>query len=144
MFYNEYVNGHIQRENGGRYTGQVRVDGIDLSPIEATFFEEEGKKYLWLKRQPIKEYDWDTSSFKTRHPKPHWEAYLEKQMENNTIAYKGKFTFLRFRYEISAVWDNKLGLDKNRMNLYIERLPLNEQTILTSINERKLNDDKER
>lgn len=140
MFYNEYVNGHIQRESGGRYVGQVSVDGIDLSSIEATFFEAEGKKYLWLKRQMIKEYDWDNSTFRMRQAKPHWEAYLEKQMDNSTVAYKGVFSFLRFRYEITAVWDTNYGLDKNRMNLYVDRLPMNEQTILTSINERKLND----
>ena len=138
MFYNEFVNGQIQRYNGGRYTGQISVDGIDLSPIEATFFETEGKNYLWLKRQPIKEYDWETSSFKTRQAKPHWECYLEKQIENNTIAYKGVFNFLRFRYKISAVWDSKYGLEKNRMCLFVERLPMSEQTILTSINNRKL------
>lgn len=138
MFYNEFVNGQIQRHNGGRYTGQISVDGIDLSPIEAMFFEEGGKKYLWLKRQLIKEYDWEASTFKTRQAKPHWEAYLEKQIENDTVAYKGRFNFLRFRYEIVAVWDNRYGLEKNRMNLYVERLPMSEQTILTSINERKL------
>ena len=140
MFYNEYVNGHIQRNSGGRYTGQVSVDGIDLSPIEATFFETEGKNYLWLKRQPVKEYDWETSTFKTRQPRPMWEAYLEKQMDNDVVAYKGRFAFMRFRYEITAVWDSVLGREKNRLNLFVERLPMSEQTILTSINERKLKD----
>ena len=139
MFYTEYINGHIQRECGGRYTGQVSVDGIDLSPIEATFFEAEGKNYLWLKRQPVKEYDWETSTFKTRQAKPQWEAYLEKQMDNDVVAYKGQFAFMRFKYEISAVWDTVLGREKTRMNLFVERLPMSEQTILTSINERKRN-----
>lgn len=138
MFYSEYVNGNIQRNSGGRYDGIITVDGVDLSPIEATFFENEGKNYLWLKRKPVKEYDFETSSFKTRLPKPMWEAYLEKQLDGDTVAYKGTFMFMRYKYSITAVWDYVLGKEKTRLNLFVERLPMSQQSILLSINERKI------
>lgn len=137
MFYDEYINGYIQRSSDNKFTGQINVDGINLSPIEATFFETEGKNYLWLKRTPIKEYNFETSTFKTRQPKPQWEAYLEKQLNNNIVEYKGTFTFLRFRYSIVGTWDAVFGIEKSRLNLFVERLPMTEQTILTKINERK-------
>lgn len=139
MFYNEYINGYIQRGVGGRYDGSISVDGIELSPIEATFFDNDGKQYLWLKRKSIKEYDWERSEFRTRQPKPQWESYLEKQVDNDVVAYKGQFAFMRFRYEITAVWDTVLGKEKSRLNLFVDRLPMSQQTILTTINERKRN-----
>lgn len=138
MFYNEFINGFIQRDREGRYTGHITIDGIDLSPIEATFFEDSGRNYLWIKRPPVKEYNWDTASFKTRQPKPQWESYLEKQVNENVVEYKGTFAFMRFRYSIVGVWDSVFGREKQRLNLFVERLPMLQQSILTSINERKL------
>jgi hypothetical protein len=44
---------------------------------------------------------------------------------------------LRFRYSIVGVWDNILGKDKQRLNLFVERLPMSQQTIVNRINERK-------
>ena len=46
--------------------------------------------------------------------------------------------FLRFKYSIVGVWDNVFGKDKQRLNLFVERLPMSEQTIINSNNERKL------
>lgn len=137
MYGNDYINGYIERKAGGIYDGTLRVDGIDLSPVEATFFKDKGKNYVWLKRKPIMEYDFDTQSYRTRQREPRWEAYLEKQLDGSVMAYKGEFIFLRFKYSIVGVWDAVLGKDKSRLNLYVERLPMSQQTILQGINERK-------
>jgi hypothetical protein len=44
---------------------------------------------------------------------------------------------MRFKYSITGVWDKILGNDKQRLNLFVERLPLTQQTIINSINESK-------
>lgn len=132
-----YTNGYIERRSGGKYEGSVSVQGIDLSPIEATFFKSEDDSYLWLKRKPIMEYDMESQSYTTRQRRPSFEAYLKKEAENNVVAYKGEFMFMRFRFSISGVWDRVIGKDAQRLNLFVERLPMSQQTILNDINERK-------
>ena len=132
-----YTNGYIERKSGGKYEGSVSVQGIDLSPIEATFFKSEDDSYLWLKRKPIMEYDMESQSYTTRQRRPSFEAYLKKQAENNVVAYKGEFMFMRFRFSISGVWDGVIGKDAQRLNLFVERLPMSQQTILNDINGRK-------
>ncbi len=133
-----YVNGHIQRSREGVYQGSLTIDGVNLEGgIEATYFTQDGKNYLWLKRKKMMEYDFESQTYRTRKREPQWEAYLEKQVEGNTVAYKGTFTFLRFRYSIVGVWDKILGNDKQRLNLFVERLPMAQQTILHGINERR-------
>jgi hypothetical protein len=101
------------------------------------FVNDNGEKYLWLKRKKILEYDSKTQTYKEREAKPQWEAYLKKQKDGDTIAYKGNFIFMRFKYSIIGVWDRILGMDRQRLNLYVERLPMNEQTIINSVNETK-------
>ena len=133
----DYVNGFLERKVSGKYEGQVCIDGVDLSPIEGVYFKHGEKNYLWLKRKPLMEYDFDSQSYKTRKRQPQWEAYLEKQTDKAVTAYKGEFAFLRFKYSIVGVWDSILGKDRHRLNLYIERLPKGQQTILNKINERK-------
>ena len=134
-FSNDYINGYIERKVEGRCEGIISIDNVNLSPIEGTYFEQDGDKYLWLKRKPIMEYDFETQSYKTRHREPRWECYLKKDIDT----YRGEFAFLRFRYSIVGIWDKVIGLDKGRMNFFVERLPMNEQTILNGINERKRN-----
>lgn len=138
----DYINGHIERKSGGRYEGQIIVDGVDLSPIEATYFVQDHKNYLWIRRKPIMEFDIERQQYITRRRKPDFECYLEKQVNGGVVEYKGVFTFLRFRYSMVGVWDRILGKDLQRLNLYVERLPLKEQTILKGINERKRNNGK--
>ena len=135
--FGDYINGFIERKAGGKYDGQLRVDGVDLSPVEGVYFEQDHKKYLWMKRKPIMEYDMELGQYRTRKRTPTLECYLEKQVDGDAVAYKGTFTFLRFRYSIVGVWDRILGKEKHRLNFYVERLPLKEQTILKGINERK-------
>lgn len=132
-----YINGYIERKNGGKYEGAVSVQGVDLSPIEATFFKEEDDNYLWLKRKPIMEYDIESQSYRTRQRKPLFEAYLKKQSDNGVVAYKGEFMFLRFKFSIVGVWDGVVGKDSQRLNLFVERLPMSQQTILNDINKRR-------
>ena len=70
---------------------------------------------------------------------------MKKQVgQDGVIEYKGEFMFMRFRFSIVGVWDKILGRDTNRqrLNLFVERLPMSEQTLLNSINERKRNDKK--
>jgi hypothetical protein len=136
--YGDYINGHIERKKSGAYEGGVTIDGITLPSIQAVFFvNDNGEKYLWLKRKKILEYDFESQAYHERDAKPQFEAYLKKQLDGNAVAYKGEFVFMRFKYSITGVWDRVLGNDKQRLNLFVERLPLAEQTIINSINESK-------
>lgn len=133
----EYINGYIERNAGGEYLGEVKIEGIDLSPIIAQYFKQDGENYLWIRRKPLLEYDADTQKYTKREREPQFEAYLKKQLEDKTFAYVGEFIFMRFRFKIVGIWDTILGLDKKRLNLFIDRLPMSEQTIINGINERK-------
>lgn len=137
----DYINGYIQRTQGGHYMGKITIEGISLGNIEAQYFKQDGDNYLWLKRKRILEYDEKMQAYKEREPQPQWEAYLKKQIDGDAIAYKGEFNFLKFRFSIVGIWDKVLGIDKqHRLNLYVERLPTTQQTILNGINERKRNE----
>lgn len=137
-----YTNGYVERKSGGKYEGCVSVQGIDLSPIEATFFKDRDDSYLWLKRKPIMDYDFDSQSYTTRQRKPHFEAYLKKSADDGVVAYKGEFMFMRFSFSIVGVWDGVMGKDSQRLNLFVERLPMSQQKILNDINrQRKREDD---
>lgn len=132
-----YINGYIERKAGGEYLGEVKIEGIDLSPIIAQYFKQDGENYLWIRRKPLLEYDADTQKYTKREREPQFEAYLKKQLEDKTFAYVGEFIFMRFRFKVVGIWDTILGLDKKRLNLFIDRLPMSEQTIINGINERK-------
>lgn len=132
-----YINGFIERKNEGRYEGRITIDGVSMPSISAVFFKEENESYLWLKRKKILDYDFESQTYREREAKPQWEAYLKKQLEDNVVAYKGEFFFLHFKYSIVGVWDKVLGIDKKRLNLFIERLPLSQQTVINAINEQK-------
>jgi hypothetical protein len=129
----EYINGYIERKSNGAFEGKVSIEGIDLSPIAAVMFEDDGKNYLWLKRKDMLVYDAEQQRYLTRKREPQWEAYLEKQMQNNTVEYKGEFFFMCLRFSIVGVWDRILGKDKSRMNFFIERLPMSQQNIINGI-----------
>lgn len=138
-----YTNGYVQRDGRGAYVGTVNIQGVSLGTIVGQYFQQGEDTYLWLKRKRILEYDNNTMSYKEREPQPQWECYMKKQMEANTVAFKGEFTFMRFRFSITGVWDRILGTDKkHRLNLFVERMPMSEQTIINSINERKRNGQK--
>jgi hypothetical protein len=130
-----YTNGYVQRTQGGAYEGKITIDGVSLPAISAVYFKEQGQEYLWLKRKKVLDYDFESQTYKEREAKPQWEAYLQKQADNNTVAYKGEFFFMHFKYSIVGVWDRVLGNDKNqRLNLFVERLPMSQQSIINSIN----------
>lgn len=133
----DYINGYIQRSQGGSYDGKITIEGILLPAISAVFFKDNGENYLWLKRKNVLDYDHESQTYKEREAKPKWEAYLKKQLDGDTVAYKGEFFFMHFRYSISGVWDKVLGNEKQRLNLFVERLPMSQQTIINSINEQK-------
>ena len=132
-----YINGYIERKNEGRYEGRITIDGVSMPSISAVFFKEESESYLWLKRKKILDYDFESQTYREREAKPQWEVYMKKQLEDNVVAYKGEFFFLHFKYSIVGVWDKVLGIDKKRLNLFIERLPLSQQTVINAINEQK-------
>jgi hypothetical protein len=135
----DYTNGFVERKSGGAYEGSISIEGIVLPNITAVYFKDEGENYLWLRRKKVLEYDFESQTYKEREAKPQWEAYLQKQADNNTVAYKGEFFFMHFKYSIVGVWDRVLGNDKNqRLNLFVERLPMSQQSIINSINEQKL------
>lgn len=136
----EYINGYIERKSGGRFDGTLRIDGVDISPITAVAFKDEGKTYLWLRRKDMLVYDENTEQYLTKKREPRWEAYLEKQMEGSTIAYRGEFHFFMYKYEIVGIWDRVLGKEKSRMNFFVERLPMEKQDIIKGINKRNKND----
>lgn len=133
-----HSNGYLERKHGGRYEGEINVEGVSLSPIEGVYFKENGKQYLWLKRKPLLEYDHETESYKHRDREPRWETYLKKE-SSSVVAYRGEFVFLHFKYSVVGIWDSSLGKDKNRLNLFVERLPMNQQSIINAIKERKAN-----
>ena len=138
----DYVNGYVERRKDGTYGGSLTIEGINLQGgITATYFKDDGESYLWLRRKKVLEYDFESQAYHEREARPPFEAYLKKQLNDGTVAYKGEFAFMRFKYSITGVWDKVLGNDKHRLNLFVERLPLSQQTIINSINEsRKKND----
>ena len=133
----DYINGYVERKQGGHYEGKLSIDGILLPYITATYFKDDGENYLWIRRKKVLEYDFETQTYKEREARPQFEAYLKKQLDGDAVAYKGEFFFMRFKYSIIGVWDKILGNDKKRLNLFVERLPLTQQTIINSINESK-------
>jgi hypothetical protein len=133
----DYINGYIQRSQGGSYDGKITIEGILLPAISAVFFKDNGENYLWLKRKNVLDYDNESQTYKEREAKPQWEVYMKKQLEDNVDAYKGEFFFFHFKYSIVGVWDKVFGIDKKRLNLFIERLPLSQQTVINAINEQK-------
>lgn len=136
--YDGYVNGHIERDSYGNYTGMLTVEGINLSPLEGQYFKKDGDTYLYMKRKPIMEYDYDLGKYNQRERRPQVQIYMKKQVDGDgVVAYKGDFMFMRFKFIITGVWDAILGKERNRLNLFVERAPRNEQTLLQSIVERK-------
>lgn len=133
----DYVNGYIERKTGGRYEGTMKVEGIDLSPVMATYFKKDGCDYVWIRRKKALEYDLETESYVERERKPYFEAYMKRQSNGDAVTYKGEFTFMRFKFSMTGVWDRVLGKDKQRLNLYVERLPMQQQTIINAIRERR-------
>lgn len=132
----DYINGYVERNKDGTYGGSLTIEGITLQGgITAVYFKDEGENYLWLRRKKVLEYDFESQSYREREAKPQFEAYLKKQVDNNAVAYKGEFIFMRFKFSITGVWDKILGNDKQRLNLFVERLPHSQQTIINSINE---------
>ena len=132
-----YNNGFIQRKAGGKYEGEIEIDGVDLSPIEGIFFKDEkGDTYLWLKRKPMLEYNLETGEYYNKRREPMWEVYLKKQPKG-VLSFKGEFVFFRFCYTIVAIIDSVIGKEKQRLNFFVERKPMGEQTIINNINKRK-------
>lgn len=133
-----YVNGYIERNGYGNYTGALTVEGINLSPIEGQYFKKDGETFLFIKRKPKMEYDVDKGAYVTRERKPNVQIYLKKQVGGDgVVVYKGNFMFMRFKFNIEGVWDAILGKERNRLNLFVERAPRQDQTLLQSIIERK-------
>lgn len=127
----QIYDGFLEKTRNGTYEGNVIIDGVDLSPITGIYFKENSKFWLWLKRKDKIDYNFQDGTYKKRVAVPYWECYLEKQ-KGGRIAYKGFFFFCHFKYAIVGMWD-KYMQDKDRMNLYIERLPQEEQTIINNI-----------
>lgn len=139
--YEDYVNGFVERTRDG-YAGRITIEGINLGEIVATYFKKENETFLWLRRMKILEYDDVSQSYVERDARPKWECYLKKQVDDNVVAFKGEFNFMRFRFSITGVWDGVLGMDKHRLNLYVERMEKKQQRIINNINERKKNEQK--
>lgn len=140
--YNSYENGFVQRVGEGKYEGDIRIEGVSLSPICASTFTEGGNNYLWLRRKDILEYDSEQQRYIARKREPRWEAYLEKQLTASSVSYKGEFYFMHTKFSIVGIWDSVLGMDKQRMNFFVERLPRDKQDIINKINERNINNGK--
>lgn len=135
MMFNESVSsGYLERKRNGHYEGVLSVDGVDLSPVEGVFFMDDGETYLWIKRKHLLEYDIESCTYIARKRNPQWQSYLKKdKLKKN---YYGEFSFLHFKYSITGEWDVVLGKDKKRMNLYVTRLPMEQQVIIKTINDK--------
>lgn len=125
--------GFLERTKDGNFDGEINIEGVDLSPITGVFFEEGKEKFLWLRRRPLLVYDYEHNGYLKRPREPRWETYLTKKAIDGTSIYKGTCFLLHIKYELSAIWD---GILKSRMNLYIERLPLEKQNIINSIRDK--------
>lgn len=130
-------DGYLQKGKNG-FEGQIIIENINLSPIEGMFFvhDRTKKEFLWLKRKPLLEYNSKEQKYDFRPREPRWEVYLEKYY-GGSIPYIGYFVFLHIKYKISGIWDkNEISKKKQRINFFIERLPISEQTIINEINKR--------
>lgn len=134
----EYTNaGFLQKTKDG-FEGNLNIEDIDISPIEGMFFvyEKDKKQYLWLKRKPMMEYNIDAKKYVFRAREPRWEVYMKKHGYGD-VAFTGEFVFLHFKFKIDGIWDkSENGQKKKRINLFVERLPMQDQTIINNINER--------
>lgn len=126
----EYVNGYLERTTDGRYEGEITIEGVSLSPIVGVLFQKDDKTYLWLRRKDMLVYDESTQKYLTRKREPRWEAYLEKQVSNDAVAFKGEFPLIRWRFSIVGVWDSVFGREKSRINFFVDRLPMERQDLL--------------
>ena len=124
--------GYIERKGDG-YEGRLTIDGVDISPITGVYFRKDGNMFLWLRRKAIMEYDTTRQRFYRRASRPVWETYMEKQTQRTTD-YAGEFVFLRLRYAIYGMWDHVTDKRRDRMNLFVERMPMDRQTIIKNIN----------
>ena len=133
------ANGYLARRGDGRYEGEIMVEGINLSPIQGMYFKNGDKMMLWIKRKRILEYDDINMRYIEREREPRLETYMNEVVEFNErrIAFRGEFMFLRLRFSIIGIWDNVLGNKKDRLNLYVERMPIEQQTIVNGINRLK-------
>lgn len=129
------INGYLERKSSDRYRGEMEIDGVALGSIDGVYFREGGKMLLWLKRSPVVEYDDKERKFKKRRSEPAWEVVLEPMPKNDAANYRGEFIFLRFRYSIIGIWD-EVWKDRYRINFYVERLPMSQQTIIQGISAR--------
>ena len=139
MIENNNNIGYLQKGKDS-FSGMLVIENIDLSPIQGLYFvnKSNGKQYLWLKRKPILEYDYEQGKYVQRPREPRWEAYLEKR-ENDAIPYLGEFVFLHFKFEIKGTWDKtEIGKKKKRLNIFVERLQMEKQNIIKNINERNM------
>jgi len=132
---NDYTNGILIRRKDSYYQGTLRIDGVDISPVEATFYKDGDDTRLWIKRRPLLEYDNKEHCYKQRLRRPHWEAYL-RRVKGVRDAFEGTFMFLRFKYTITAHFDVTYQDKFSHVNLFVERAPIEEQTIINGIYER--------
>ena len=135
---NEYdqhraTSGYIEMIDG-KYQGKLEIEGIDISPVIGLFFQQDGENWLWIKRKDVMEYDICSGEYIKRKARPYWECYLKKQ-DKGIVAYRGYFIFSHFKYELSGVFD-KFMRDVDRLNLFVDRLPRDEQNIINNINKR--------
>lgn len=136
----DYINGYIQKSAEG-FTGVLRIEGIDMSPVVGTYFKCDADMCLWLRRAPLIRYDMESGEYVKKPREPRWEVYMRRRsvsMGSDVVAYEGTFVFLHFKYRIKGVWDAVFGKDRNRLNLFVERLPMDEQTIINGIRERNI------
>lgn len=121
--------GYIELSKGD-YVGELSIDGVNISPIIGLLFKDNGKSWLWLKRKKILEYDFQKGEYYSRTPTPIFEVYLKRKTTNGKISYYGEFVFFKFKYSIVGMWSSH-----KRIELYVDRLPDNEQKIVNRLKE---------
>lgn len=121
--------GYIELSKGD-YVGELSIDGVNISPIIGLLFKDNGKSWLWLKRKKILEYDFQKGEYYSRTPTPIFEVYLKRKTTNGKISYYGEFVLFKFKYSIVGMWSSN-----KRIELYVDRLPDNEQKIVNRLKE---------
>lgn len=139
MINDDFINGFIEKSLYGDYSGELSIEGIDLSPVQAQYFKKDLDTYLWIKRKDKLIYDADTQTYVRKQRTPKLDCYLKKCVEDNKVVYRGEFYFMHFKFSITGLWDKVVGVERSRLNLFVERLPIEQQTIINNIKNRREN-----
>ena len=105
----------IRGVNG--YIGNISIEGVVLQ-IVCSFWSDKKPHYIWVKRMKEERFDVATNTFNSYDPKPFFECYANKTKKPDSMAYRGEFMFVGFKYNLAAWFEDKT---EKQLNFEIER-----------------------